>query len=118
MSKKTAQFRIKPRETILKRGMMDYCVTGRYSHAAAGNAILTDERFLFVADLPSGERLAVECPLEHIYSVEKTGVPFFTRSMIVVTDEGRYRLNAFLVGRWIKALRRAVRDRTAPPSSQ
>ena len=109
MSKgKQARFHVKSHETVLKKGMMDYCITGKYGHFAAGDAVLTDERFYFGADLPSGEYLSFEFPLAQIYVVEAVGVPFFTRSMLVTTDEKQYRLNAFFVGRWVRAVRRAV----------
>ncbi len=109
MSKgKQARFHLKSHETLLKKGMMDYCVTGEYRHFVAGDAYLTDARFFFGAELETGEYLSFECPLPHIYSVEAIGVPFFTRSMLVATDEKSYRLNAFFVGRWVRALNRAL----------
>ena len=109
MSKsKQARFHVRARETVLKKGMMDYSLTGQFSHFVAGDAILTDERFFFGAELSSGEYLSFEFPLAQVYSVEKIGVPFFTQSMFVTTDEKQYRLNAFFVGRWVKALRRAA----------
>ncbi len=109
MSKsKRARFHVKARENIIKRGMMDYSATGQYSHFIAGDAVLTDERFFFGAELPTGEYLSFELPLPQIYSVEKIGVPFFTRSMVLTTDEKQYRLNAAFVGRWVKAVRRAA----------
>lgn len=109
MSKgKKARFRVKSDEKILKSGMMDYCITGGYGHVAQGDAILTDERFFFGADIGHGEYLSFEIPLKDVYDVQKTGVPFFTRSMLLMTDGNRYRLNAFMVGRWVKAVRRAI----------
>ena len=109
MSKgKQARFHVKSRETVLKKGMMDYCITGKYSHFVAGDAVLTDERFFFGAELQTGEYLSFEFPLAQVYAVEAVGVPFFTRSMMVTTDEKQYRLNAFFVGRWVRAVRRAV----------
>ncbi len=109
MSKgKQARFHVKARETVLKRGLMDYCITGQYRHFVGGEGILTDERFFFGADLQTGEYLSFEIPLAEIYAVDKIGVPFFTRSMLVTTDGKQYRLNAFFVGRWVKPLRRAA----------
>lgn len=109
MSKgKKARFTVRSKETVLKRGMMDYCVTGGYRHFAAGDAVLTDERFHFDADISAGERLSFELPLKEINAVEKIGVPFFTQSMLITADSGQYRLNAVFVGRWVKAISRAV----------
>ncbi len=105
MSKgKKARFNVRSREKVLKRGMMDYCITGEYKHFVAGDAILTDERFFFGAELPSGEYLSFEFPLSEIYAVEKIGVPFFTQSMRITTDGKQYRLNATFVRRWVKAI--------------
>ena len=109
MSKgKKAQFTLRSRETLLKRGMMDYCVTGSYRHFAAGDAYLTDERFHFHADFSTGECISFELPLKEINAVQKIGVPFFTQSMLITADSGQYRLNATFVGRWVKAVSRAV----------
>lgn len=106
--KKKARFTARSKETVLKRGMMDFCVTGGYRHFAAGDAVLTDERFHFDADLSTGELLSFELPLKEIKAVEKIGVPFFTQSMLITADSGKYRLNAVFVGRWVKAISRAV----------
>lgn len=108
MSKsKRAKFHVKSRETVLKKGMMDYSVSGEYKHFLAGDAILTDERFFFGAELTTGEYVAVEIPLTSVYVVEKIGVPFFTQSMLITTDDRQYRFNATFVGRWVKAIRAA-----------
>lgn len=110
MSKlKKARFTVRSRETVLKRGMMDYCVTGGYRHFAAGDAVLTDERFHFDADLSTGDMISFELPLKEINAVEKIGVPFFTQSMLITADSGQYRLNAVFVGRWVRAISRAAR---------
>lgn len=106
--KKQAHFHVRSHETVLKKGFMDYCITGGYSHFVSGDAILTDERFFFGAQLPEGDYLAIEFPLTEIFAVERIGVPFFTRSMLVTTDEKRYRFNAFFVIRWARALQRAM----------
>lgn len=109
MSKaKRARFHLKSGETILKKGMMDYCAAGGYAHAVQGGAVLTDTRFHFYAQLTTGEIYTVEIPLSEIYGVEKIGVPFFTRSLCIVTDRGNYRFNAFFVGRWCKPVRAAA----------
>lgn len=109
MSKgKKVRFSLRAHETIVKKGMMDFCMTGQYRYFAAGDAVLTDRRLYFGAELATGEYVTFDIPLEHILSVEKIGVPFFTRSMLVTTDEKKFRLNAFFVGRWVKPLRRAV----------
>ena len=101
MSKsKRARFHLKSGEIILKKGMMDYCAAGSYAHAVQGDAVLTDTRFHFYAQLTTGEIYTVEIPLSEIYGVEKIGVPFFTRSLCIATDRGNYRFNAFFVGRW------------------
>ena len=109
MSKgKRARFSLRAHENILKKGMMDFCMTGQYRYFAAGDAVLTDQRLYFGAELSTGEYVTFDLPLVHIFAVEKIGVPFFTRSMLVTTDERQYRLNAFFVGRWVRPLRRAV----------
>lgn len=110
MSKgKKARFHIKKGERLLKKGMMDYCVTGRYGHAAMGDAFLTDSRFYFGAELhDSKEYLSLEIPLKEINMVTKKGVPFLTRSVLVIADGRPYRFNAFIPGRWVKAIRKAV----------
>lgn len=108
MSKsKQARFHAKSRETVLKKGMMDFSVTGEYKHFVAGDAVLTDERFHFDADLGTGEALSFDIPLQSIGCVRKVGVPFFTQSMLISADERDYRLNAVFVGRWVKAVERA-----------
>ncbi len=109
MSKrKRAKFHLGKGETLLKQGMMDYAVTGQYRYFAAGDATLTDRRFYFYADLSTGEVISFDLPLGEIYAVEKIGIPFLTRSMRLVTDRGSFRLNAFFVGRWVKAVRAAI----------
>lgn len=109
MSKaKRAKFRLRAEETVIKRGMMDYLPTGRYAHFVPGDAVLTDARFYFEAGLAAGEAYIVEIPLAGIYAVEKIGVPFLTRSLRILTDRGDHRFNALFVGRWYKALRRAI----------
>ena len=109
MSKsKRARFHLRSGETILKQGMMDYCATGGYAHFVPGEAVLTDERFHFYAELTTGELYTVEIPLADMYAVEKIGVPFLTRSMRIITDRGVYRFNAFFVGRWYKPVKRAA----------
>ena len=81
MSKtKKARFQQRARETILKKGMMDYSAEGRYMHFIAGDAVLTDERFYFGANLETGEYFTFEFALTEVYAVEKIGVPFFTQS--------------------------------------
>ncbi len=111
MSKgKQARFHLKSGETLKKSGMMDYCITGGYAHFVAGDAYLTDRRFFFSAELAGGELLSFDVPLGHVYAVETAGVPFLTRSMRLCADEGVYRLNAFFVGRWVRAVRRAVSE--------
>lgn len=87
---------------------MDYCAAGSYAHAVQGDAVLTDTRFHFYAQLTTGEIYTVEIPLSEIYGVEKIGVPFFTRSLCIATDRGNYRFNAFFVGRWCKPVRAAA----------
>ena len=61
-----------------------------------------------MAGLAAGEAYIVEIPLAGIYAVEKIGVPFLTRSLRILTDRGDHRFNALFVGRWYKALRRAI----------
>lgn len=109
MSKaKRARFHLKRGEVLIKQGMMDFSVSGRYAHFLAGNAYLTNERFYFASDASAGEFLTFELPLADISFVGKVGIPFLTRSMLIVADGRRYRLNAFFVGRWVMPLRRAV----------
>lgn len=110
MSKaKRAKFHLKKGESLLKKGMMDYCMAGTYGHAAPGDAFLTNLRFYFVARLHgSGEYLTLEIPLADINYVAKTGIPILTRSMLIVADGRPYRFNVFLMGRWIKAVRGAA----------
>lgn len=109
MSKsKAARFRLSADETVLKQGMADYCMTGGYAHAVPGDATLTDRRFYFYARLSTGDVCTVEIPLGEVYAVEKTGIPFLTRSMRIVAKRGSYRFNAFFVGRWVVPLRAAV----------
>ena len=109
MSKsKRARFHLKSGETILKKGMMDYCSTGAYSHFIPGDSVLTDMRFHFDAELGVGEPYSIDLPLTEIYAVEKIGIPFLTRSMRILTDRGSYRFNAFFVGRWYKPVKKAV----------
>ena len=94
MSKsKRARFHLKSGETILKKGMMDYCSTGAYSHFIPGDSVLTDTRFHFDAELGIGEPYSIDLPLTEIYAVEKIGIPFLTRS---------------LRRRWYKPLKKAV----------
>lgn len=109
MSKKRYRFRIQKGETVLKKGMMDYCVAGGYGHAAMGDACLTDTRFYFGAELGrTGEYLSLEIPLADINLVTKTGIPFLTRSLLIVADGRSYRFNVFPKGGWLRAIRRAV----------
>ena len=75
--------------------LKSYCAAGGYAHAVQGDAVLTDTRFHFYAQLTTGEIYTVEIPLSEIYGVEKIGVPFFTRSLCIATDRGNYRFNAF-----------------------
>ena len=119
MSKgKKVRFTLRAQETIIKKGMMDFCMTGQYRYFAAGDAILTDRRLYFGAELSTGEYVTFDIPLEHIFAVEKIGVPFLTRSMLVTTDEKQYRLNAFFVGRWVKPLKSAVEAAKARQAKQ
>ncbi len=102
-------FHLKKGETLIKKGMMDYCVTGGYGHAAMGDAWLTDRRFYFAADVRrTGHQLVVEIPLNEINEVTKTGVPVLTRSILVVADGRPYRFNVFPMGGWIRAITRAA----------
>lgn len=108
MSKsKRARFHVRAKETILKRGMVDYSMTGQYKTFVPGDAFLTDERFYFEAKLDSGELFSFEIPLGQIYDVRMVGVPLFTRSMLLVTDEREFRINAMFAGRWVKAINAA-----------
>ncbi len=110
MSKrKMAAFKLRKGETLLKKGLMDYCVTGGYGHAAMGESYLTDERFFFSADLKSGEYLTVEIPLSEINAVGRMGVPLLTRSLYVIADGRQYRFNVFLIFRWLCAIKKALR---------
>ena len=109
MSKgKRARFHLKSGERILKQGLMDYCMMGQYRHFVAGDAVLTDARFYFGAELETGDHLSFELPLCEIESVERTGVPLFTRSILIVCGGRTYRLNSFVSGGWIKALKSAL----------
>lgn len=110
MSKaKKARFRLKKGETLLKKGMMDYCMAGGYGHAAMGDMFLTDTRLYFGAELKrSGEFLTLELPLKDINEVTKTGIPVLTRSLLVIADGRPYRFNVCPMGGWIRAIRRAV----------
>ena len=109
MSKrKMARFKLKNGETLIKKGMMDYCVTGGYGHSAMGDAFLTDQRFYFSADLKSGEFLYFELPLGEIHEIKKTGIPVLTRSILLIADGRPYRLNVFPMRGWLKKLRTAV----------
>ncbi len=112
MSKrKKAHFRLQKGETLLKKGMMDYCMTGGYGHAAMGDAYLTDARFFFGAELKSSrEYLSFEIPLNDIYEVKKTGIPILTRSILIVADGREYRFNVFPMRGWISAIGKAVTD--------
>ena len=95
MSKsKRARFHVRAKETILKRGMVDYSMTGQYKTFVPGDAFLTDERFYFEAKLDSGELFSFEIPLVQIYDVRMVGVPLFTRSMLQYQIEQR-RSNSF-----------------------
>ena len=109
MSKaKQARFHLKSGETLLKKGMMDYSTTGGYNHFVPGDGYLTDRRFHFDADLSAGEFISIDIPLADIYEVKKIGVPFFTRSILLVTDRRNLRFNAFWPERWARPLRRAI----------
>ena len=109
MSKgKRARFHLKSGERIIKHGLMDYCMMGKYRHFVAGDAVLTDTRFYFGAELETGEYLSFEFPLSEIESVERTGIPLFTRSILIVSGGRSYRLNSFVSGSWIKALKAAL----------
>ncbi len=109
MSKsKQAKFHLRAKETVLRRGMMDYGMTGGYNHFVQGDAVLTNERFHFEAELTTGELVTFEIPLGEIYAVEKAGIPFLTRSMMIYTDGHAFRLNAVFVGRWVKSLKEAI----------
>ncbi len=109
MSKgKRRRFHLKSGETLVKRGMMDFCVTGEYRFFVAGDAILTDKRFYFGGDDGGGDEITLEVPLSSVYFVSLTGIPCLTRSILLETDRGRYRLNAVFPSRWKKAIERAV----------
>ena len=111
MSKgKRARFHLKSGERIVKHGLMDYCMTGQYRHFVAGDAVLTDTRFYFGAELETGEYLSFDLPLSEIVSVERTGIPLLTRSILIVCGGRAYRLNSFVSGSWIKALRSALEE--------
>ena len=108
MSKgKRARFHLKSGERIIKQGLMDYCMMGRYRHFVAGDAVLTDTRFYFGAELETGEYFSFELPLCELQSVERTGIPLLTRSILIVCGGRAYRLNSFVSGSWIKALKSA-----------
>ena len=97
MSKgKQARFHIKNSETLIKKGMMDYCLTGGFGHSVMGDAYLTDRRFSF------------ELSLTEVDAVEKVGIPVLTRSLSINAGGRRYRLNVFPMQGWIKAIRRAA----------
>lgn len=86
MSKrKMARFKLQRGETLLKKGMMDYCVSGGFWHSAMGDAWLTDRRFYFGAALKSGEYLYFELPLSEIAEITKKGIPLLTRSILIVS---------------------------------
>jgi len=102
MSKgKQARFHIKNSETLIKKGMMDYCLTGGFGHSVMGDAYLTDRRFFFGAEIKrTGEYISFE--------LEKVGIPVLTRSLSINAGGRRYRLNVFPMQGWIKAIRRAA----------
>lgn len=109
MSKgKKYRFHLQKGETLIKKGAMDYCITGKFTHSAMGNVWLTDKRFYFGADLKSGDYLYFEIPLEEINEVGKVGIPVLTRSIQLTTDGRKYRLNVFPMGGWLKKIRAAT----------
>lgn len=109
MSKrKMARFKLQKEETLIKKGMMDYCVSGGFWHSVMGDAWLTDRRFYFGADLKSGEYLHFELPLPEIDEIAKKGIPLLTRSILIVSGGRSYRLNVFPIHGWLKNLKKAV----------
>ncbi len=110
MSKgKQARFHIKNSETLIKKGMMDYCLTGGFGHSVMGDAYLTDRRFFFGAEIKrTGEYISFELSLTEVDAVEKVGIPVLTRSLSIIAGGRRYRLNVFPMQGWIKAIRRAA----------
>ncbi len=111
MSKgKQARFHIKNSETLIKKGMMDYCLTGGFGHSVMGDAYLTDRRFFFGAEIKrTGEYISFELSLTEVDAVEKVGIPVLTRSIVIITDEKRYRFNVFPIGGWLKKLHEVKR---------
>ncbi len=109
MSKrKQLRFRLEKDETLIKKGPMDYSIEGGYGHAAMGDAYLTDRRFYFSAELKTGDFLYFELPLIEINAVQKTGIPILTRSILLIADGKRYRLNVFPMRGWLKKIDAAV----------
>lgn len=116
MSKsKSARFRLRKGETLVKSGSMDYCLPSDGAHSKMGTAYLTDERFYFWAEYRrTGEYVAVEIPLEQIERVGKKGVPLISRRIHISAGGEEYRFGVFPMGGWLKAIGEAVERARVP----
>ena len=110
MSKrKMSRFRLKKGEILVKQGGIDYAPAGTFAHSMMGYAYLTNERLHFDSDGRSGYYLTFEIPIADIIEIGKTGIPVLTRSIVIITDEKRYRFNVFPIGGLLKKLHEVKR---------